>query len=131
MVNKIRDYVWWRIYVRHVLLTDTINIVLATEGVDIYCRHDGDPMDMDANQKLDYSPTFAFRDFKLVLNLLEYSDIPPSTIPPSSYGDSRKMTISPFLIFLQNGIRCHHALPSATRTIKRFGPDYSVPEDII
>ncbi len=58
--------------------TDTFDIALAAEGVDI-CEYmyDGDPADPDANSKLDYSKTLAFTDFKLVMNPLEYeySDI--------------------------------------------------------
>jgi hypothetical protein len=46
---------------------------LAAEGVDI-CHQvfDGDPYDPDMNSKLDYSKCFAFTDFTLVLNPLEY-----------------------------------------------------------
>lgn len=58
--------------------TDTFDIALAAEGVDI-CEYmyDGDPADPDANSKLDYSKTLAFTDFQLIMNPLEYeySDI--------------------------------------------------------
>jgi hypothetical protein len=58
--------------------TDSFDIALAAEGVDI-CEwmYDGDPADPDAQQKLDYSKTLAFTNFKLVMNPLEYeySDI--------------------------------------------------------
>jgi hypothetical protein len=58
--------------------TDSYDIALAAEGVDI-CHQvfDGDPMDPQAQQKLDYSKTFAFEKFQLVLNPYEYefSDI--------------------------------------------------------
>lgn len=56
----------------------TLDIALAAEGVDIVGDvYDGDPYDPDANSKLDYSKTFAFTNFKLRLNPLEYehSDI--------------------------------------------------------
>lgn len=53
--------------------TDTYDIALAAEGVDICANvYDGDPADPAAQQKLDFSKTFAFRDFTLVKNPLEY-----------------------------------------------------------
>lgn len=53
--------------------TDTYDICLATQGQDI-CHnvYDGDPMDPTAGQKMDFSQTFAFKDFDLVNNHLEY-----------------------------------------------------------
>lgn len=58
--------------------TDTYDVALAAANIDI-CDviYDGDPADRDANQKLDFSRTFAFENFKLVMNPLqyEYSDI--------------------------------------------------------
>lgn len=58
--------------------TDSFDIALAAEGVDI-CEsmYDGDPADPGAQRKLDYSKTFAFRDFTLVRDPMqyEYSDI--------------------------------------------------------
>ena len=58
--------------------TDTYDIALAAEGVDIAAEmYDGDPADPAANRKLDFSKTFAFEKFKLEKNPLvyEYSDI--------------------------------------------------------
>lgn len=53
--------------------TDSYDIALAAEGVDICADiYDGDPADPDAQNKLDYSKTFAFKDFKLITNPLEY-----------------------------------------------------------
>lgn len=48
---------------------DTFDIALAAEGVDI-CDdiYDGDGVDPDAQEKLDFSRTFAFRNFILNLN---------------------------------------------------------------
>ncbi len=58
--------------------TDSYDIALAAEGVDI-CEHmyDGDAIDPSAQQKLDFARTFAFKDFQLKKNPLEYefSDI--------------------------------------------------------
>jgi hypothetical protein len=58
--------------------TDTYDIALAAEGIDICADvYDGDGYDPDANNKLDYSKTFAYRDFQLILNpmVYEHSDI--------------------------------------------------------
>jgi hypothetical protein len=58
--------------------TDSFDIAMATQNVDI-CgpMFDGDPADPKANEKLDYSETFAFKDFKLILDpyVYEFSDI--------------------------------------------------------
>ena len=58
--------------------TDTYDIALAAEGVDIVGTvYDGDPPNPEAQRKLDYSKTFAFKNFKLRMNPYEYeySDI--------------------------------------------------------
>jgi hypothetical protein len=58
--------------------TDTYDIALAAEGIDICAEmYDGDGYDNAAQSKLDFSKTFAFKDFELVLNplLYEHSDI--------------------------------------------------------
>lgn len=58
--------------------TDTYDIALAAEGLDICAEmFDGDGYDPNASSKLDFSKTFAFRNFELVLNplLYEHSDI--------------------------------------------------------
>lgn len=58
--------------------TDTYDIALAAEGVDI-CESmfDGDPMDPQAQSKLDYTRTFAFENFLLERNpyIYEFSNI--------------------------------------------------------
>ncbi|MDE5424047.1 hypothetical protein L3073_17665 [Ancylomarina sp. DW003] len=58
--------------------TDTFDIALSAEHTDI-CSHqfDGDPMDEDAQEKLDFKNTFAFENFTLEKNPLvyEFSDI--------------------------------------------------------
>jgi len=53
--------------------TDTYDIALAAEGYDI-CDHlfDGDAQNPNATEHLDFTKTFAFKDFKLVTNPLEY-----------------------------------------------------------
>lgn len=58
--------------------TDSYDIALASEGVDICpTQFDNDPIDPQAQEKLDYSKTFAFKDFVLETNpyVYEYSDI--------------------------------------------------------
>lgn len=58
--------------------TDSYDIALAAEGLDI-CEsmYDGDPSEPGYNQKLNYGNSFAFQDFTLRTNPLEYefSDI--------------------------------------------------------
>jgi len=66
--------------------TDTIDIALAAQNVDIVDTvFDGDPVDPNYAQKLDYSQCFAFTNFKLITNpmIYEYSniDVPPSNAP--------------------------------------------------
>jgi hypothetical protein len=67
--------------------TDTYDIALSAENIDIVdAVFDGDPPDYDAKKKLDYSKTFAFENFTLIMNPLiyEFSDIdyPPSDPVP-------------------------------------------------
>jgi len=58
--------------------TDSYDIALSAHSTDI-CESmfDGDPADPNAQNKLDFSKTFAFQDFQLVTNPLryEYSNI--------------------------------------------------------
>ena len=53
--------------------TDSFDIALSAEGVDI-CEtmFDGDPSEIDYQNKLDYNKTLAFKDFTLVRNPIEY-----------------------------------------------------------
>ncbi len=61
--------------------TDTYDIALAAEGIDICAEiYDGDGADPNAQAKLDFSKTFAFQDFELMRNPLEYEF---STIDPT------------------------------------------------
>lgn len=53
--------------------TDALDIALAAENIDICeAMFDGDGTTPDYNSKLDYSKTFAFKDFTLKTNPLEY-----------------------------------------------------------
>ena len=53
--------------------TDSYDIALAAEGIDI-CEsmYDGDAADPDAQEKLDFSKTLAFKDFTISKNPMEY-----------------------------------------------------------
>lgn len=53
--------------------TDTYDIALAAEGLDICAEmYDGDPADPNAQDKLNFSKTFAFTDFQLVRDPYRY-----------------------------------------------------------
>ena len=52
---------------------DSYDVALAAEGVDICAEmFDGDPMQPGAQEALDYSRCFAFRDFRISTNPAEY-----------------------------------------------------------
>jgi len=68
---------------------DSYDIALAAVNDDIADRmYDGDPPDPNAQDKLDFSQTFAFQDFMLEMNPLvyEYSNI---DIQPPEIGDQQ------------------------------------------
>ncbi len=53
--------------------TDSFDIALAAEGVDIAeSMFDGDGTDVNAQAKIDFEKTFAFRDFKIDMNPERY-----------------------------------------------------------
>lgn len=64
---------------------DSFDVALAASDIDI-CEHmfDGDPMDRNAQNKLDFSQTIAFENFDIVTNPNEYEissiDVGPTTI---------------------------------------------------
>jgi len=75
VAKKIRDFVLGGGYMFAMCSApESLDIALAAEGVDI-CQpmFDGDPMDPNAQEKLDFSKTFAFTDFTLVTNPYEYA----------------------------------------------------------
>ncbi len=74
VVKKIREYVEGGGFMFAMCsATDTYDIALAAEGTDICADiFDHDPMDPINESTLDYSKTFAFKDFKLIENPLEY-----------------------------------------------------------
>ena len=67
--------------------TDSYDIALAAHDVDICDKmYDGDPPDPGAQEKLDFSNTLAFTDFKLEMNpyVYEYSNI---DVQPAEIGN--------------------------------------------
>ena len=81
---KIRDYVAGGGFLFTMCSgTDSYDIALAAEGTDICdTPFDGDPPDPQAQQKLDYGKTFAFTNFKLIIDpmIYEFSDIDATDI---------------------------------------------------
>ncbi|MEM1321853.1 MAG: asparagine synthetase B [Bacteroidota bacterium] len=74
VVKKIREYVGGGGFMFAMCsATDTYDIALAADGNDI-CdyMYDGDPPDPRAQEKLDFSKTFAFKDFELLKDPLIY-----------------------------------------------------------
>ena len=81
--------------------TDTYDIALAALKTDIVPDvFDGDPAHSNCQTNLDFSQTFAFKDFKLEMNpfLYEYSDIdiPPSYSAPLRGADADAFTLFEF-----------------------------------
>ncbi len=71
---------------------DSYDVALAAQNTDIcQAMFDGDPMEADAQEKLDFSQTFAFENFKLVTDPYTYEissiDTGPTTIsnPDADY----------------------------------------------
>jgi hypothetical protein len=79
VANGIRDFVAGGGYLFAMCSgPDSYDIALAAEGVDICdVMFDGDPMDPQAQSKLNYNNCFAFTNFRIVTNPYEYevSDI--------------------------------------------------------
>lgn len=74
VIKKIREYVIGGGFMFAMCsATDSYDIALAADGLDI-CAHyfDGDPADPTAESKLDFTNTFAFKNFTLVDNPFEY-----------------------------------------------------------
>jgi len=74
VVKKIRDFVLGGGYLFAMCSApDTYDIALAAEGVDICAQmFDGDAADPNAQQKLDFNKTFAFKNFQISQNPYEY-----------------------------------------------------------
>ncbi len=74
VVKKIRDFVLGGGYLFAMCsATDSFDVALSADGVDICdVMFDGDPMDPDAQSKLNYTPCLAFKNFHIVTNPAEY-----------------------------------------------------------
>ncbi len=79
VVKKIQEFVLGGGYMFAMCnATDTFDIALAAEGIDIVeSPYDGDGADPNADQKLNFDPTFAFKGFSLVYDpyTVEFSNI--------------------------------------------------------
>jgi hypothetical protein len=74
IVHEIRDFVGNGGFMFAMCsATDTFDISLAAEGLDIIPREiDGDPIDNDVNNRLNFNETFAFEGFEIITDPYEY-----------------------------------------------------------
>jgi hypothetical protein len=85
VVKKIREFVAGGGYMFAMCSApDSFDVALAADGVDICdVPFDGDPIEPNAQSKLNYENTFAFHNFKISVNPSEYEisdiDINPAT----------------------------------------------------
>lgn len=79
VVHNIRDFVTAGGFMFAMCsATDTFDLALAAEGVDaLPTPMDGDPIDPNVNEKLNFSNTFAFENFEIITDpyIYEHSDI--------------------------------------------------------
>ena len=123
VVKKIRDFVGGGGFMFAMCsATDTYDIALAADGLDICADiYDGDAADPNAQSKLNFGNTFAFKNFTLVRNPLEYEfsnidvgqapgrDVPTEQDYFSLFDFSAKWDPVPTML-----TQCH------TRTVKGF-----------
>ena len=79
--------------------TDSYDIALAAEGVDITeALIDGTPAEPNAEKRMDFSKSFAFRDFTIITDpfVYEFSDI---DVPPSDRPTTRGAEADYFTLF--------------------------------
>ena len=79
--------------------TDSYDIALAAEGVDITeALIDGTPADPNAENRMDFSKSFAFREFTIITDpfVYEFSDI---DVPPSDRPTTRGAEADYFTLF--------------------------------
>ncbi len=63
---------------------DSLDVAISATGLDIVSPEiDGTPMTPDADKKLDFSKTFAFKDFKLVKDAYTYEISDIDVMPPN------------------------------------------------
>ncbi len=78
--------------------TDTYDIALAAYATDVVpAEYDGDPVDPNAVEKLDFNATMAFTDFRPIFNPGEYEHSDIDTGPPPS--QLRNPTLDYFTLF--------------------------------
>lgn len=121
VVKKIRDFVAGGGFMFAMCsATDTYDIALAADGVDICAEiFDGDPEDSQAQSKIDFSKTFAFKNFTLASSPFERAfsnidvgrmrDVSPDQDYFSLFDFSAKWDPVPSIL-----TQCH------TRTVKGF-----------
>ena len=88
---------------------ETLDMALAADGVDIVPREfDGDPVDPGCQEKLDFSKTFAFENFKVSLDPLVYRPYGYRHLSRSGsfVSPRRSWTISSCSSFRPSSIRC-------------------------
>lgn len=92
VAKKIRDFVAGGGYMFAMCSApDSFDIALAADGVDIVdVMFDGDPVDPNAQQKLNFDNTFAFTDFTLITNpyIYQKSDIDVTNSRPRSINEN-------------------------------------------
>jgi len=91
VAKKIRDFVAGGGYMFAMCSApDSYDIALAAEGIDICdVMFDGDPMDQNAQSRLNYNNCFAFTDFRISTNPAEY-EISDIDIDPQTRGITEK-----------------------------------------
>jgi hypothetical protein len=91
VAKKIRDFVAGGGYLFAMCSgSDSFDIALAADGVDICdTPFDGDPMDPNAQSKLNYDNCIAFTDFKIVTNPYTY-EISDIDVDPSVHLNNKK-----------------------------------------
>lgn len=92
VAKKIRDFIAGGGYMFAMCSApDSFDVALAADGVDIVdVMFDGDPVEPDAQQKLNYNNTLAFTDFTLITNPYIYkkSDIDVTDTRPRTINES-------------------------------------------
>ncbi len=120
VVKKIREYVEGGGFMFAMCsATDTYDIAQAVEGMDICAEmYDGDPAQKVPATKLNYAKTFAFKDFELIEDPMEYEY---STI------DNRKRKVNPetdYFTLFDFSAKWDHVptmlTQNHTRTVKGF-----------
>jgi len=112
--------------------TDTIDIALAAEGIDIVATpFDGDPPDADAASRLDFAKTFAFENFVPEQNPLVYEhsniDYPASNMPRVRSAEADYFTLFEFsakydpvpTMLTQNHVSVVHGFMGQTTGFRR------------